>query len=135
MITTELLFSLIAQRERISFPAVIEVLIMEISFEILREASLRMPKAIGSAISIVGTLVIGQAAVEAGLVSAALVIVVSTTAIASFVFPANDLSIATRLLRFPLILLAASFGLFGIIIAIIILIINLCCLHYFGVHY
>src|SRR5690625_4844714 len=98
----------IAQRERISFPAVIEVLLMEIAFEILREASLRMPKAVGSAISIVGTLVIGQAAVEAGLVSATLIIVVSITAIASFVFPANDLSIATRLLRFLLIILSST---------------------------
>src|SRR5699024_12330236 len=64
MIPTDLLFSLIAQRERIPFPAVIEVLLMEIAFEILREASLRMPKAVGSAISIVGTLVIGQARSE-----------------------------------------------------------------------
>jgi len=135
MIPTELLFSLLAQRERIPFPAVFEVLLMEVAFEILREASLRMPKAVGSAISIVGTLVIGQAAVEAGLVSATLIIVVSTTAIASFVFPANDLSIATRLLRFPLIGLAASFGLFGIVIGVVLLIIHLCSLRSFGVPY
>ena len=135
MIPTDLLFSLIAQRERIPFPAVIEVLLMEIAFEILREASLRMPKAVGSAISIVGTLVIGQAAVEAGLVSATLIIVVSTTAIASFVFPTNDLSIATRLLRFPVILLAASLGLFGIVFGVILLIIHLCSLRSFGVPY
>lgn len=135
MIPTELLFSLVAQRERIPFPAVFEVLLMEFAFEILREASLRMPKAIGSAISIVGTLVIGQAAVEAGLVSASLIIVVSTTAIASFVFPANDLSIATRLLRFPLIILAANFGLVGILFGIITLIIHLCSLRSFGVPY
>jgi len=135
MIPTELLFSLIAQRERISFPAVIEVLLMEIAFEILREASLRMPKAVGSAISIVGTLVIGQAAVEAGLVSATLIIVVSITAIASFVFPANDLSIATRLLRFPLIILASTLGLFGIVFGVIMLIVHLCSLRSFGVPY
>lgn len=108
---------------------------MEVAFEILREASLRMPKVIGSAISIVGTLVIGQAAVEAGLVSAALIIVVSTTAIASFVFPSNDLSIATRMLRFPLMLLAGSFGLFGVMIGVISLVLHLCNLHSFGVPY
>src|SRR5690625_1864761 len=135
MIPTELLFSLIAQRERISFRADIEVLLMEIAFEILREASLRMPKAVGSAISIVGTLVIGQAAVEAGLVSATLIIVVSITAIASFVFPANDLSIATRLLRFPLIILASTLGLFGIVFGVIMLIVHLCSLRSFGVPY
>lgn len=135
MIPPELLFSLLAQREQIPFPAAFEVVLMEIAFEILREASIRMPKAVGSAISIVGTLVIGQAAVEAGLVSAALIIVVSTTAIASFVFPTNDLSIATRLLRFPLIFLAASFGLFGIMIGVILLILHLCHLHSFGVPY
>lgn len=135
MIPSEFLFSLLDQREQIPFPAVFEVLLMEIAFEILREASLRMPKAVGSAISIVGTLVIGQAAVEAGLVSATLIIVVSTTAIASFVFPANDLSIATRLLRFPLIIIAASFGLYGIIIAVIALLLHLSSLRSFGVPY
>src|SRR5690625_3352233 len=135
MIPSEFLFTLLDQREQIPFPAVFEVLLMEIAFEILREASLRMPKAVGSAISIVGTLVIGQAAVEAGLVSATLIIVVSTTAIASFVFPANDLSIATRLLRFPVILLAASFGLFGMIIAVIALLLHLSSLRSFGVPY
>lgn len=135
MIPSDLLFSLLAQREQIPFPAVFEALLMEVAFEILREASLRMPKVIGSAISIVGTLVIGQAAVEAGLVSAALIIVVSTTAIASFVFPSNDLSIATRMLRFPLMLLAGSFGLFGVMIGVISLVLHLCNLHSFGVPY
>lgn len=135
MLPSKLLFSLLAQREQIPFPAVLEVLLMEIAFEILREASVRMPKAIGSAISIVGTLVIGQAAVEAGLISAALIIVVSTTAIASFVFPANDLSIATRLLRFPLIGLAALFGIYGIMIGIFLLVLHLSSLRSFGVPY
>ena len=135
MIPPELLFSLLAQREQIPYPAVFEVFLMEVAFEILREASLRMPKAVGSAMSIVGTLVIGQAAVDAGLVSAALIILVSTTAIASFVFPANDLSIATRLLRFPLIIMASTFGLFGIMIGVILLILHLCNLKSFGVPY
>lgn len=135
MIPAKLLFSLVAQREQIPFPGVIEVILMETAFEILREASIRMPKAVGSAISIVGTLVIGQAAVEAGLVSAALIIVVSITAIASFVFPTNDLSIATRLLRFPLIFLAASFGIFGMMFGILSLLLYLSTLRSFGVPY
>ncbi len=84
MIPTSLLLKLAAQREGVPFPAFVEAFIMEIIFEILREAGVRMPRTIGQAVSIVGTLVIGQAAVEASIVSAVMVIVVSTTAIASF---------------------------------------------------
>lgn len=114
MIPTTLLVSLAAQREGIPFPAFFEALLMEITFEVLREAGVRMPRAIGSAISIVGALVLGQAAVEAGLVSAAMVIVVAFTAISSFVVPAFNISIAARLIRFVLMGLAATLGLFGI---------------------
>ncbi|OCT10744.1 hypothetical protein A8709_23195 [Paenibacillus pectinilyticus] len=74
-----------------------------------------MPRSIGYALSFVGTLVIGQAAVEAGIVSAAMVIVVSITAICSFVFPSYDLSNAIRILHFPFMVTAASFGLLGIL--------------------
>lgn len=108
---------------------------MELTFEILREAGVRMPKYIGAAVSIVGTLVIGQAAVEAGIISAAMVIVVSITAISSFLLPAYNMSIAFRMLRFPLMGLAASFGLYGIIIGGIALILHLCSLRSFGVPY
>lgn len=135
MLPTQLLISLAGQREGVPFPAFIEALMMEMTFEILREAGLRMPRAIGQAVSIVGTLVIGQAAVEAGIVSAAMVIVVSITAISSFVFPASNMSIAIRMLRFPLMGLAASFGIFGIIIGVIALILHLCSLRSFGVPY
>ncbi len=135
MIPTQLLISLAAQREGIPFPAFIEALMMEITFEILREAGVRMPRAIGQAISIVGTLVIGQAAVEAGIVSASMVIVVSITAISSFVIPAINMTISFRMVRFPLMGLAASFGLFGIIVGIIALVLHLCSLRTFGVPY
>ncbi|WP_284645241.1 spore germination protein [Paenibacillus silviterrae] len=135
MLPTRLLLSLAAQREGVPFPAFIEALIMEITFEILREAGIRMPRAVGQAISIVGTLVIGQAAVEAGIVSAAMVIVVAITAISSFVIPAYNLSISIRMLRFLLMGLAASFGLYGITIVTIILILHMCSLRSFGVPY
>jgi spore germination protein KA len=135
MLPTQLLIGLASQREGVPFPAFIEALMMEVTFEILREAGLRMPKAIGPAVSVVGTLVIGQAAVEAGIVSAAMVIVVSITAISSFVFPASNMSMAVRMLRFPLMGLAASFGIFGIIIGIIALVLHLCSLRSFGVPY
>ncbi|WP_274307087.1 spore germination protein [Solibacillus daqui] len=135
MIPTPLLISIYAQREGVPFPAFVEALIMEIAFEVLREAGLRMPRMIGPAISIVGTLIIGQAAVEAGIVSAAMVIIVALTAICSFLFPAYGLSNTIRILRFPLMVLAAMLGLFGVFIGLMLLIIHLCSLRSFGVPY
>ncbi|GLX67476.1 spore germination protein [Paenibacillus glycanilyticus] len=135
MLPTQLLIGLAAQREGIPFPAFIEALIMEITFEILREAGVRMPRTMGQAMSIVGTLVIGQSAVAAGIVSAAMVIVVSITAISSFVVPAMNMSISIRMIRFLLMGLAASFGLYGIILGIIVLVLHLCSLRTFGVPY
>ncbi|MHA2855594.1 spore germination protein [Paenibacillus lautus] len=135
MLPTNLLTSLIGQREGVPFPAFIEALIMEITFEILREAGIRLPKSIGQSVSIVGTLVIGQAAVEAGLVSAAMVIVVSMTAIANFALPAFNIGISVRILRFGLMGIAASFGLYGMIIGMIIIGLHLCSLQSMGVPY
>lgn len=129
------LFSIAAAREVTPFPAVIEALIMEITFEALREAGVRLPKAVGSTISIVGALVIGQAAVQAGIVSAPMVIVVSVTGIGSFVIPRYNYAIALRMLRFPMILLAAFLGLFGLVIGTLAIVIHLCSLRSFGIPY
>lgn len=135
MIPPELLINLMAQREGVPFPAFFEAIIMEVTFEILREAGVRMPRAIGSAISIVGTLVVGTAAVDAGMVSAAMVIVVSITAISNLVFPSINMAIPIRILRFPLMALAATFGLLGIVVGSIALFLHLCSLRSFGVPY
>jgi spore germination protein KA len=135
LLPTALLISIQAQREGVPFPAVIEILIMELTFEILREAGVRMPRAVGQTVSIVGALVIGQAAVEAGLVSNVLVIVVAFTAIASFVSPIYNFSISTRLLRFILILFASIAGLYGILIFLIMMVAHLVSLRSFGVPY
>ncbi|MFS0840516.1 spore germination protein [Paenibacillus sp. 1P03SA] len=135
MLPTDLLFSLASQREGVPFPALLEAYLMEITFEIIREAGIRMPRAIGQAVSIVGTLVIGQAAVDAGIVSAAMVIVVSITAISSFVIPAYNLSISVRILRFLFMLLAATFGLFGVSTGLILLALHLCHMSSFGIPY
>ncbi|WP_081666980.1 spore germination protein [Paenibacillus pinihumi] len=135
MIPTTLLIRVAAQHEGIPFPAFIEALIMEIIFEILREAGVRMPRAIGQAVSIVGALVIGQAAVEAGLVGTAMVIIVSLTAISNLVIPSFNMGIAIRMIRFVLMALAASFGLFGILIGLFALTLHLCSLRSFGVPY
>ncbi|MEC1520531.1 spore germination protein [Neobacillus niacini] len=135
MIPTQLLIAIAAQRETVPFPALVEALIMEVSFEILREAGVRMPRAVGSAISIVGALVIGQAAVQAGIVSPAMVIVVAITAIANFATPAFAVAISSRLIRFGFMFAAATFGFYGIILGVIILAVHLCSLRSFGVPY
>ena len=135
MIPTPLLISIAAQREGIPFPAFVEALLMEMIFEILREAGVRMPRVIGQAISIVGALVLGQAAVEAGIISAVMVIIVSITAISSFAIPNYSMANAARVIRFALMLLAGLFGLYGIFMSIIVLVVHLCKLKSIGVPY
>lgn len=135
MIPTNLLFSIAASREAIPFPVLVEAFIMEMAFEALREAGIRLPKVIGQAVSILGALVIGQAAVEAGIVSAPMVIIVSLTGIASFTVPRFNMAISIRLLRFPMMILAGVFGLFGVVIGSIILLTHLNKLRSFGVPY
>ncbi|NOV00764.1 spore germination protein [Paenibacillus planticolens] len=135
LVPSSLLFNLAAQREGIPFPAFVEALLMEVTFEILREAGVRLPKTVGQAVSIVGALVIGQGAVEAGLVSPAMVIVVAITAIANFVIPAFSMGIPVRIIRFILMIFAATFGLFGITVGLIAMVQHLCSLRSFGVPY
>ncbi|KIL34171.1 membrane protein [Cohnella kolymensis] len=135
LIPTTLLFSIASAREHIPFPAVVEALIMEITFEALREAGIRLPKAVGSAIGILGAIVVGQAAVQAGIVSAPMVIVVSITGIASFTIPSFNGAIAVRMLRFPFIILGSLFGIYGILIGFMVLIGHLSNLRSFGVPY
>ncbi|SES94585.1 spore germination protein [Natronincola peptidivorans] len=135
MIPTDLALALAATRRSVPFPAIVEALIMEVTIEILREAGVRLPGAIGSTIGIVGGLVIGQAAVEAGIVGPLMVIVVAITAIASFAIPNYNLAISLRLIRFGLLFAAAAFGLYGIMLATLIILIHLCSLKSFGIPY
>ncbi|MEF2244082.1 spore germination protein [Paenibacillus sp. IITD108] len=135
MIPTPLLLKLAAQREGVPFPAYLEAFLMEFVFEILREAVLRMPIAAGNTVSIVGGLVIGQSIVEAGIVSPAVVIVVSFTAITSFVSPAYNLGIAARLLRFLLLLAASTLGFYGISLILLLLLLHLSHLRSIGMPY
>ncbi len=132
---TTLFLRIAATREGVPFPVVAELLIMESVFEVLREAGVRLPASIGPAISIVGALVLGDAAISAGIVSPPVVIVVALTAIASFATPNFALGIAGRLVRFVFIILGAIFGLFGIQFGILILIVHVCALRSFGVPY
>lgn len=132
MLPTALLLSIAGQREAVPFPALVEVLLMDITFEILREAGIRMPQPVGQAVSIVGAIVIGEASVRAGLVAPATVIVVALTGIASFTlcYPGT---LSLRLIKFPLTIIAAFTGLFGLICSLIILITHLTSLRSFGI--
>lgn len=135
MIPDTLLLSISAARETVPYPALVEVLLMELMMEALREAGVRLPNQIGAAVSIVGALVIGQAAVQAGLVSAPMVIVVATTGIASFLIPRYIVGFSIRFLRFPLVLLAGFLGLLGIMLGALAIGIHLCTLRSFGEPY
>lgn len=135
MLPTTLLLSIAAAREAIPFPAIVEALIMEIAFEALREAGVRLPKTVGQAVSILGALVVGQAAVEAGIVSAPMVIVVSITGIASFTVPHFNAAITIRLLRFPLMIIASLLGIYGILIGLLVIVGHMASLRSFGIPY
>lgn len=135
MLPPNLLVAVAAARENVPFPAIIEAFIMELTFEALREAGLRIPKPIGQTVSIIGALVIGQASVQAGIVSAPMVIVVSITGIASFIIPHFDLGLTFRLLRFPVMFLAATLGLYGVVLSMILIYLHLVTLRSFGTSY
>ena len=135
ILPTNLIMTLQAARVSVPFPAFVEVLIMELSFELLREAGVRIPGPMGSTIGIVGGLIIGQAAVTAGVVSPIIVIVVAVTALASFAIPNDELSSAFRLLKYFVIALAAFYGFFGIIMALLFVVGHLCRLKSFGFPY
>ncbi|WP_242822544.1 spore germination protein [Thermaerobacter marianensis] len=135
MLPTPLLMTVAASREGIPFPAMVEALLVEIIFEALREAGVRLPRTIGQAVSIVGAIVIGEAAVMAGIISAPMVIIVATTGIANFTVARFNLAFTIRLLRFPLRVLAGMFGLYGIILGLLAILIHLAGLRSFGYPY
>lgn len=114
MIPTGLLLAIEASREKVPFPSIVEILIMEISFELIREAGIRIPGPIGPTLGIVGALILGQAAVAANVISPILIIVVAVTGIGSFTFPDYSLSFTTRFMRFGYIFLGAMAGFLGI---------------------
>ncbi|TYP76528.1 spore germination protein [Paenibacillus methanolicus] len=126
MIPTPLLLSLAAQRETVPFPAFLEAFLMEFTFEVIREAGIRMPRAIGQAVSIVGALVLGQAAVEAGIISSAMVIVVAITGISSFANPSYNMATTIRIVRFTMMVAAAILGFYGIAIFSLVIIGHMC---------
>ncbi len=135
LLPVSLFLRIAATREGLPFPILFESLLMESIFEVLREAGLRLPRSIGSAISIVGALVLGEAAINAGLVSPPMVVIVALTAIASFTAPSYALASSARMLRYFFILLAGALGLYGILIGFILSLVHLCSLRSFGQPY
>jgi spore germination protein KA len=133
MIPTVLLVTMASSHEGVPFTAFLEALLMGITFEILREAGIRMPRPIGQAISIVGALVIGEAAVQAGIVSSPMIIVIALTGITSFIIPA--VYEASVLIRFGLVILVSSLGLFGFLVGFFIIFTHMCSLRSFGTPY
>ncbi len=135
MIPSQLVFKMAGARQTVPFPAVFEIILMEIAFELLREAGIRLPSPIGSTVGIVGGIIIGQAAVEAGLVSPIVVIVVAITGICGFVIPHISLVNAFRILKYLIIFLSSCLGFFGFWIAVLLILIHLVTLKSFGIPY
>lgn len=134
-VTTDLLLNFLAQRSTVPFPALIEGLIMTISFEILRESDMRMASTMGTAVSILGGLVLGDAAVSAGIISPIMIIVVAISAISGLAFTSIELTSAIRFWRIILMFLAAGLGIYGIFLGLILLITKLASITSFDMPY
>lgn len=132
MIPLELLTSFASQRSTVPFPAFFEALLMFISFEILRESDYRIPNVSNSALSIVGALILGEAAVNAGIVSPIMIIIVAITAISALVIVEPELSNAIKWYRILFMLGGTTIGIFGIFIVFIIFTTNLCSINSYG---
>jgi hypothetical protein len=115
----ELLLNLAKSRTVVPFPPIVEILILEITVELIREATIRLPTYIGTAVSVFAGLIIGQAAVEAGIVSNLVIVIVAATATASYVIPSTDMALSVRIVRFIFMLAASVFGIIGIVVCTI----------------
>lgn len=135
MLPHALLHNVAASREGVPFPAALEAIVMLLVFEALREAGIRLPRIVGSALTIVGALVLGDQTINAGLASPGMVVVVAGTAIASFTIPSYGLDASSRILRIVYVLAAAALGLFGIFVVACLVGMHLCALRSFGVPY
>ena len=135
MIPTKLALSIIASKQDVPFYTIFEVLSMLVAFEVLQEAGLRLPKSIGQTVSIIGALVVGQSAVEAKIVSPAVVIVVAVAGIAGFTMPNQDFANALRIWRFGLAVASGVAGLFGMMVGVVALVYHLASIECFGVAY
>ena len=135
MLPVQLALSTQAAKQNVPFSSSSEVLGLLLCFEILIEAGLRLPRVIGTAVSILGGIVVGQSAVSANIVSPLVVVIVSLAGIAGFIVPNQDLSSAIRVVRFLFAIMAAVGGFFGLTISIIVLLTHLCSMDNYGIAY
>lgn len=135
MIPSELAISIASTEVGIPFPSFIQVFFMVLAFEALQEAGIRLPKTIGQIVPIVGALVVGDAAVKANIISPIVVIVIATTAIASYALPNDDFRLALRIWRLLAIILSSILGLIGLSIGIVLILHHLCKIETFGIPY
>jgi spore germination protein KA len=135
MIPTKLAVSIISSKQGVPFPTYMEVLMMLLAFEVLLEAGLRLPRAVGQAVSIVGALVVGQAAIAANILSPGVVIIIAAAGITGFVVPSQDLSNSVRVCRVGLVLLSTVAGLFTTTLGLIVILYHMCSLESLGTPY
>ena len=135
LIPTELLFSIIASRESVPISIALEIILMELAFELIHEAGIRVPSPINSTMSIVGALVLGDAAVKANIVSPISIIIVAISGLTSFAIPNFSLELHFRLLRFLFIFLAVIFGFLGLAIGIFVYLAIISSYSSFGIPY
>ncbi len=135
MMPTQLMLSIIESKQEVPFSTAVEILGMMLALELLQEASLRLPQNIGDTMGIIGALIVGQSAVEAKVISPAVVIVAAVAGITGYTVPDQDLSAALRLFRFLFAVMALLMGLYGIVLGVILLVWHLSTLENFGVPY
>lgn len=132
---TSLLINFSIQRQGVPFPSVVEALVMFLIFEILKESDTRIPFVVGTSMSIVGALVLGQAAVDAGLISPIMIIIIAVSSVTSFLFNDNDLVNAIRVWKLIFILLSAFAGLYGFFIALLLFLVKISSMDSYGFDY
>ena len=135
LLPVDLLLLSAANRINVPFSAVTEVVIMEFFIELLREASIRLPGSISSAMSIVGGLIVGDAAIRAGLVSPLLIIIIGLASLTSFVIPSYELASSLRLVKYFLLAFSAVFGIFGLTVGLVLFVSQLCALSSYGTEF
>lgn len=133
MIPTDLLIAIVSAKENVPFPTILEILLMELSFELLREAGVRIPGIIGNTLGIIGALILGQAAVQANIVNPVLIIIVAVTGLGNFAIPNFSVAFAVRIIRFVLILGASVMGFYGIGLVLVAIMALLSDMKSFGV--
>ena len=135
LLPVNLLYSIAGQRIAVPFPSFLELIIIMLVFDLLRESGARMPSTIGSSLSFVGAIIIGQASVEAGLISSIVVIIAAISGITALIMPNYQMTLKITVIRYLITIAAVIWGFYGLVLAMVVLMIHLCSLRSFGVNY